>query len=603
MFLHLSCFMEAAGKRMRLILLTLLLVAHVDAGILDSFRGILSSQGSFVQKFKNATVIGFRELFSNTTLFKIRDRFNNMKDKVMTLLKRSSENTKAFLERIKIMRPIKNDRVEDVGDNIYEVNKNSKVDTELYQGDMILTDEQAEEIIQGIEEEVSGRNRTKRQAYKDWRYPRTIWADGVNYYFHESASEEMRRAFKKAARLWEKNSCIDFKKNETAISVIHVIPSNGCFSRFGRRGGLQELSLGRGCETIGTAAHEIGHALGFFHTMSRHDRNKYIAVAVDNLRLDLASQFYQESERTNHNYGMEYDYGSIMHYGTHSATNNGEPTMMPYDVNYQQTLGSPFISFIDLSMINEHYKCKEKCDIATSAKCQMGGFPHPRNCSRCICPSGYAGELCTRRPHGCGKTIQASSKWTKLVDVMGVRLQTSLEFTKCHYWIESPPGTVIEVKLLDFTEGLSTDGCSYAGVEIKTNKDQTLTGYRFCSPQAAGTTLRSHINRVPIMTYNRKYETTTTLEYRFVPASQNGSRPTPEATGVRHTKSDKRRPFGQGSEERPNTKLTASTPVGSSSSSCEDSGSWCVTLVWSGLCDKEHAKSSAMKCPKSCGLC
>ena len=44
--------------------------------------------------------------------------------------------------------------------------------------------------------------------------------------------------------------------------------------------------------------------------------------------------------------------------------------------------------------------------------------------------------------------------------------------------LQSPNGTEIEVKLVNFTKGLSVDGCSYAGVEIKTNEDQTLTGYR-----------------------------------------------------------------------------------------------------------------------------
>ncbi|VDO76571.1 unnamed protein product [Haemonchus placei] len=52
-----------------------------------------------------------------------------------------------------------------------------------------------------------------------------------------------------------------------------------------------------------------------------------------------------------------------------------------------------------------------------------------------------------------------------------------MEFLTCNYWIESPVGTVIQVRLLDFTTGLSVDGCKYSVVEIKTNKDQTLTGY------------------------------------------------------------------------------------------------------------------------------
>ena len=33
----------------------------------------------------------------------------------------------------------------------------------------------------------------------------------------------------------------------------------------GRVGGEQKLSIGRGCERLGTAIHEISHSLGFWH--------------------------------------------------------------------------------------------------------------------------------------------------------------------------------------------------------------------------------------------------------------------------------------------------------------------------------------------------
>ena len=67
----------------------------------------------------------------------------------------------------------------------------------------------------------------------------------------------------------------------------------------------------------------------------------------------------------------------------------------------------------------------------------------------------------------------------------------------CNYWIKvcdvqannyilhvvcatfkAPEGSKIEVKLKSFPKGVSIDGCPYAGVEIKTHKDQLLTGYR-----------------------------------------------------------------------------------------------------------------------------
>ncbi|KAJ1371121.1 hypothetical protein KIN20_033006 [Parelaphostrongylus tenuis] len=38
---------------------------------------------------------------------------------------------------------------------------------------------------------------------------------------------------------------------------------------------------------VGTATHEIGHALGLFHTQSRHDRDNFITVHLENARVRL----------------------------------------------------------------------------------------------------------------------------------------------------------------------------------------------------------------------------------------------------------------------------------------------------------------------------
>lgn len=99
------------------------------------------------------------------------------------------------------------------------------------------------------------------------------------------------------------------------------------------------------------------------------------------------------------------------------------------------------------------------------------------------------------------------------------------DYTKCNYWIQSPSDTVIEVQLAMFTRGVVVDGCELAGVEIKTNEDQTRTGYRFCSYYDRGTTLRSHSNLVPVITYNRHLRTTAILKYRYVPASSPSTAP------------------------------------------------------------------------------
>ncbi|VDM62645.1 unnamed protein product [Angiostrongylus costaricensis] len=181
---------------------------------------------------------------------------------------------------------------------------------------------------------------------------------------------------------------------------------------------------------VGTAAHEIGHALGLFHTQSRHDRDSFVTLQLQNIL---------QTEKTNYNYNLTYDYGSLMHYGATIVSKNRKPYIVPHNTKFMQTLGSPFISFYDKLMVNLHYKCLDKCNEASSAKCENGGYPHPRYCSRCICPSGYGGNTCNER---------------------------------------APAGSKIEVVFQNYTENLSSDGCVWAGVEIKTLADKRHTGYR-----------------------------------------------------------------------------------------------------------------------------
>lgn len=85
------------------------------------------------------------------------------------------------------------------------------------------------------------------------------------------------------------------------------------------------------------------------------------------------------------------------------------------------------------------------------------------------------------------------------------------------------------------TAGVANDGCPYAGVEIKAQRDHKLTGYmsamfidghiaqenrrnfsfRLCSPDDAEVSLMCDHHIVPIITYNRTYETQMILQYRI----------------------------------------------------------------------------------------
>ena len=87
---------------------------------------------------------------------------------------------------------------------------------------------------------------------------------------------------------------------------------------------------------LGVIAHEVAHALGFWHEQSRPDRDQYVKVIWENIDKvsiyhlsfslshcqynhpvsfqDSKGQFLKEEPDDVDNAGVPYDYGSIMHY-------------------------------------------------------------------------------------------------------------------------------------------------------------------------------------------------------------------------------------------------------------------------------------------------
>ncbi|KAK6011271.1 hypothetical protein OSTOST_23655 [Ostertagia ostertagi] len=93
-----------------------------------------------------------------------------------------------------------------MGDSIVEVNMNSGVAGALFQGDIVLTKEQQEQIA----EDISGA-RAKRQAFDKKGWKAELWSEGVPYMFdYHVTNQETKDAFSKAAHLWMEDTCINF---------------------------------------------------------------------------------------------------------------------------------------------------------------------------------------------------------------------------------------------------------------------------------------------------------------------------------------------------------------------------------------------------------
>ena len=66
---------------------------------------------------------------------------------------------------------------------------------------------------------------------------------------------------------------------------------------------------------MGILVHELAHALGFWHEQSRTDRDEHVKIIQANIHPLMMRNFRKYTHQLTDPLGVEYDYGSIMHYG------------------------------------------------------------------------------------------------------------------------------------------------------------------------------------------------------------------------------------------------------------------------------------------------
>ncbi|XP_041351985.1 uncharacterized protein LOC121370664 [Gigantopelta aegis] len=247
--------------------------------------------------------------------------------------------------------------------------------TVFYQGDIILRKDD--------EPYIYGKKPTRRKR-ATMRLRQKIWKNGrIPYEIDSRISPMARRYILRAFNHIQERTCIKFKKRRNKDKdYVRYISEPGCWSNVGKRGGMQLISLGRGCENLGTTVHETSHALGMWHEQARVDRDRFVKILEENISPKYLPDFKVISRRAATSRGYPYDYDSVMHYNKLAFTRAGDPTIKVIGIGKKlglkigQRLG---LSTIDMAQLREMYHCNQKEDSRLSS-CPKGWVKHQSSC-------------------------------------------------------------------------------------------------------------------------------------------------------------------------------------------------------------------------------
>lgn len=195
-----------------------------------------------------------------------------------------------------------------------------------FEGDIILSAAQQEALFG----DASARTGLINTRYR--------WTNNIVPYTLETMTDAQKNAIRASLDVMEeKLECIQFVERTNEADYVRVTTTDsGCYSYIGRIGGAQQLNLqsytpGTGCFVNGTIMHEFIHALGFYHMQSATERDEFVTIVWENIVSGYENNFNTYANTVISQFGVQYDYGSVMHYPPVSFSVNGQPTIIPKD--------------------------------------------------------------------------------------------------------------------------------------------------------------------------------------------------------------------------------------------------------------------------------
>uniref|UniRef100_A0A0N4ZDE3 Metalloendopeptidase n=1 Tax=Parastrongyloides trichosuri TaxID=131310 RepID=A0A0N4ZDE3_PARTI len=303
------------------------------------------------------------------------------------------------------------------------------------------------------------------------------YSTNINYWYEGSKIEAIDTAVKHLSQY----TCLEFRKRSKKLTKRGLIFEIFDFKQIIDNLDKNEPSIvrldGDCAEDVGCVKHMLALALGLIPHHNRWDRDKYVTVNKKNINDDFKMSYNKVKGTRVRILNTAFDFGSITNYDPFETSKKNLTRTYKSKLNplYNKMLGQRHeFSHNDLKLLNDFY-CGKSC--AKKLKgCRNGGFQDPNQCNACRCPLGYDGKYCDKikkTDYECGKRFYEATKGYQTFAVNGTKI--------CNYFIQSPPGTKVELHVVDAYVRREPRKCvENFGIEIKNRHDRGTSGLVLC---------------------------------------------------------------------------------------------------------------------------